>query len=225
MTVLLVGIGLTMITSAVVMAWLQRAYHSPELVAHRFREPQANRASEGEKYWLFQLNSLISVLMVFGAAIYGFDWLFTDQAVGWGVGSVQAVSVILVYDLLYYAMHRWLFHQKKLMRFVHGLHHQARTPTARESLFTHPAELIAGLGLLLFSTWLVGPVHVVAFSVAFFVYSVMNVVIHSGVAFPSGPMRLFNLWARKHHGHHGVNMNKNFGSLTPVWDVLFRTAI
>jgi sterol desaturase/sphingolipid hydroxylase (fatty acid hydroxylase superfamily) len=111
------------------------------------------------------------------------------------------------------------------MRHVHGLHHAARTPSARDSLYTHPVELVAGLSLLLLATRLVGPVHVGAFLLANLVYAQLNIVVHQGVAFPSGPWRLGNAWARKHHGHHGVDMNGNFANLTPFWDVLFGTAI
>jgi sterol desaturase/sphingolipid hydroxylase (fatty acid hydroxylase superfamily) len=38
-------------------------------------------------------------------------------------------------------------------------------------------------------------------------------------------MKALNLWARKHHGHHGVDMNKNYGSVSPIWDLLFRTSV
>jgi sterol desaturase/sphingolipid hydroxylase (fatty acid hydroxylase superfamily) len=33
-----------------------------------------------------------------------------------------------------------------------------------------------------------------------------------------------NLWARKHHGHHGVDMSKNYGSVSPIWDIVFDTS-
>jgi sterol desaturase/sphingolipid hydroxylase (fatty acid hydroxylase superfamily) len=225
MTVLIVGIVLGMAASGVVMAGLEAAYHAPRFVPHRFAVDRPTKAHVNEKKWLYALNSLLSVLLLIGPAVYAFPWLFTETEMApWAI-VVQALGVLLVYDLLYYVLHRWVFHSIRGMRWIHGLHHKVRTPNARESMFTHPTELAAGLGLLLFSTWLVGPVHVVGFGLAFVVYSVANVVIHSGIAFPSAPLCWLNLPARKHHGHHGVNPNKNFGSITPLWDRLFGTAL
>jgi len=225
MTTLLIGIVFTLAASGAVMAGLDKAYHSPRFAEHHFAAPRPMRATEDERKWLYALNSLLSTLIIFGAAIYGFEWLFTADSIGIGWMLAQAVGILLVYDALYYALHRWVFHHRKLMRYVHGLHHRSRTPNARESIFTHPIELIAGLALFLFSTWIIGPVHVVAFSAAFLVYSLLNVIIHAGFAFPRGPLRLLNMWSRKHHGHHGVDPNKNFASLFPLWDVLLGTSI
>ena len=225
MTWLLIGITLTMAASGLVMNLLQRAHGWDRYVPHRFAAPANIRVTEREKRVLFGVNSVLSVGLVYGAALVGTGWLFVEGPVSAWTIVLQASGILLVYDILYYALHRWVFHDKRLMRHVHGLHHRARTPTAEESLFTHPVELVAGLALLMGSTWLVGPVHVVAFCVAFFVYSLLNVVIHSGIAFPGAPLSVLNPWARSHHGHHGVDMNGNYGSLTPIWDRLLGTAI
>lgn len=223
MTLLLAGIAISMAASGLTMAALEKAFHSPRYAEHHFRKAHPTRATEAEKRRLYALNSLLSVLLIFGAAWLGYGTLFVETPTSPGVIALQATALLVAYDVLYYGLHRWVFHHPKLMRYVHRLHHLAVTPSAQESIYTHPVELVAGLALLLSCTWIVGPVHVVAFTIAFFVYSLLNVIIHSGVAFPRGPLRLLNAPARHHHGHHGVNANRNFGSITPVWDALFRT--
>lgn len=225
MTILLIGLGVTLAINGVTMSLVERAFHAPGLAAHHFREPIPTRATDAEKRRLFALNSALSLAILFGSAVLLFPRLFTVAPAGIGRVLFQALAILLIYDGLYYALHRFAFHHRRLMRYVHGLHHSARTPSARESLYTHPVEVALGLSLFLFSTWLVGPVSVPAFLIANVVYSQMNILIHSGIAFPSGPMRLFNLWARAHHGHHGVDMNKNFASLSPIWDALFGTSV
>jgi sterol desaturase/sphingolipid hydroxylase (fatty acid hydroxylase superfamily) len=115
-------------------------------------------------------------------------------------------------------------HHKKVMRWVHGVHHRARTPSALESFYLHPLELLAGLFLLLFSTYLLGPVHSHAFVAAFFVYSTLNIVIHSGLDFPHPLLAPVGFLVRKHQVHHLDDFGKNYSSLTPLPDLVFGTA-
>lgn len=225
MTILLTGIALTLVVNGLTMGLVERAFHDPALAAHHFQAPARHRVTPEQKQRLYPLNVLLSLTILFGTAYFLYPYMFTEGPVSPLTVVLHAAAVLVVYDGLYYVMHRWLFHHKKLMRLVHGLHHSARTPSALESLLTHPVEVTAGLGLLLFCTWLIGPVHIYTFLLANFVYSELNIVVHSGVAFPSGPMRLLNPWARAHHGHHAVDMDRNYANLTPFWDRLFGTAI
>jgi sterol desaturase/sphingolipid hydroxylase (fatty acid hydroxylase superfamily) len=136
---------------------------------------------------------------------------------------LQAAGILLVYDFAYYGLHRAM-HHKRIMRFVHGVHHRAKSPTALESFYLHPAELLAGLALLFGSTWLVGPVHVYAFAAAFFVYSTLNILIHSGLDFGCRWSAPIDFLSRKHHVHHFNDFSKNYSSLTPLPDLFFGSA-
>ncbi len=225
MRLLLTGLVITLAINGLTMELLERAFYAPRYTPYHFREPWKTRASTREKIWLRIINISQSLFILFGSATLLYDRLFTTAPTSIARMVVQVFGVLIVYDVLYYALHRFVFHHRKAMRYVHALHHAARTPSARESLYTHPVEIAAGLSLFIVSTWIVGPVHVQAFLVANFIYSQLNIIIHSGIAFPSGPMKLLNLWARKHYGHHGVDMNKNFGSVSPIWDLLFRTSV
>ena len=64
----------------------------------------------------------------------------------WWRPLADAFIVLMVYDLFYYLIHRFLFHGPILKR-VHGLHHQARDPSYADALYVHSTETCIGLGL------------------------------------------------------------------------------
>lgn len=135
----------------------------------------------------------------------------------------DVVGALLLYDFLYYFMHRFVFHEWKAMRSVHTVHHTNKFPTAFESLYMHPLENFMGLGLLLVCTAIIGPVSVPAFGLIFGVYSLLNLVIHSGLDFNRPGLRFFGLMARKHARHHASMRAGNYASITPLPDLLFDT--
>ena len=62
--------------------------------------------------------------------------------------AIDIVAVLMVFDFFYYLTHRFAFHGR-LLRKVHSLHHQARTPTHIDALYVHPLETFIGLSLFL----------------------------------------------------------------------------
>ncbi|HEY6881719.1 MAG TPA: sterol desaturase family protein [Polyangiales bacterium] len=160
-------------------------------------------------------------------AVYGLLAALRPRMIVEGEASVwtvlyESALVLLVYDFTYYFLHRAM-HIKKVMRWIHGVHHRARNPSALESFYLDPFEMLAGVSLLFAATWVVGPVHVVSFGVVFFVYSTLNVLVHSGLVFGSLAAPL-DFLARKHNVHHRVDFGKNYASLTPLPDLLFGTS-
>jgi sterol desaturase/sphingolipid hydroxylase (fatty acid hydroxylase superfamily) len=115
-------------------------------------------------------------------------------------------------------------HHPKLLRAVHGVHHRARNPSALESFYQHPIELLSGLSLMFFATWLIGPVHVYTFAATFFVYSTFNIIVHAGFQARLWIFAPFDFLIRKHHMHHAADPGKNYSSLTPLPDLLFGTS-
>ena len=218
-----IGIGAILAFNTFVLGILAYFFYSPRFAEQRISERPAIKAAWPQR---LRIMAVISVLSL--AAILGGTWLLFDQLVHaastpwWRVG-LEALGILVLYDFLYYWLHRSL-HHKKLMRFVHGVHHRARNPSALESFYLHPIELLAGLGLLLLSTMIIGPVHSHSFLLVFFVYSTLNIVIHSGMDFPVWWMAPLNFLTRKHHVHHQDDFAKNYSSLTPLPDLLFGTA-
>jgi sterol desaturase/sphingolipid hydroxylase (fatty acid hydroxylase superfamily) len=207
----------------VLIALLAWAYYAPRFAGNRISQAQSMREPWAKRLRVMSLTSALSLL-----AVYGGSYLLYDHLVYEGPVSVlrvlgESALVLLVYDFTYYFLHRGM-HIKKIMRWVHSVHHRARNPSALESFYLDPLELFAGVFLLFASTWLVGPVSVWSFGVTFFVYSTLNILVHSGLEFRTPLLGPIDFLARKHHVHHMQDFGKNYSSLTPLPDLLFRTA-
>ena len=168
-------------------------------------------------------NSLVSVSTIVGVALGFKSRLFYEATPPTWRFAFETLAVLLLYDLLYYWMHRYPFHRWKFMRRVHSLHHIVRSPTALDSLYVHPLETFCGVALLMICTFIVGPVHIYSFSAVFVVYSVLNIVIHAGVRIPFFPFRFIGMMAKKHDDHHASMRAGNYASITPIPDWIFRT--
>ena len=173
------------------------------------------------------LNSLTSVAMVYGFA-WAFDGrLLTTMGASFLTILAEGVAILAIYDFVYYLMHRYPFHEWTLLRQVHAVHHRVREPLALDSLYLHPLENIIGLGLLWASTALVGlltgGVNIYAFSWAFFVYSVVNILLHAGIDSHTFPMNIMAHLSHRHDLHHTSMRSTNYGSISPLWDRLFGT--
>jgi sterol desaturase/sphingolipid hydroxylase (fatty acid hydroxylase superfamily) len=140
---------------------------------------------------------------------------------------VGIVLVLMVFDFFYYLTHRFLFHGK-LLRKVHALHHQARTPTYIDALYVHPLETVIGLALFLGSIPLIAAITgapLNAFSMAFatLVFTQINTINHTYVNLPYFPFKTLDYITSVHAAHH-VDMNQgNYATLTMVYDRLFGT--
>lgn len=141
--------------------------------------------------------------------------------------AVDMVAVLMIYDLLYYLMHRFLFHGRWLRR-VHALHHQARTPTYIDALYVHPIETVMGLGLFLamWPMWAIvtgGPLHAVSMALTMVVFTYLNQINHTWEHLPRMPYRVIDSIAALHAAHH-VDMNRgNYATITLLYDWLFGT--
>lgn len=209
--------------NALLIGWLAWAYYSPLFADNRISMKASMREPWGKRLRVMGVTSGLSL-----AAVYGGSHLLYERLVHAGQVSVWTVLwetalVLVVYDFAYYFLHR-LMHIKKVMRWVHGVHHRASNPSALESFYLDPLELLAGLSLMFACTMAVGPVHVWSFGAVFFVYSTLNILVHSGLEFRKGWLRPIDFLARKHNVHHMVDFGKNYSSLTPLPDLLFRTA-
>lgn len=209
--------------NAVLLGVLAWAYASPRFASQRMSMATSLRLPWPARARVMVVTSALSLLTVFGFvwALYG--TAIHDRPVGTSTIVLQTIGVLVLYDFAYYILHR-LMHVKKLMRWVHGMHHRARNPSALESFYLHPVELFAGLALLFASVLVAGPVHVYAFTAAFFVYSTLNILVHSGLVFGGLALRPIDFLAKKHHVHHADDFGRNYSSLTPLPDLLFGTA-
>lgn len=205
------------------------AFRVPALRRTRERNRQADREKLGRKRFreAVKVNNRTGLLtnVVFIAAVLPF-FLDLEPRPLWR-HAVDAVAVLMVFDLLYYLTHRFLFHGR-LLRKVHALHHQARTPTYIDALYVHPLETFIGLVLFFGSIPLVavltgGTLPAVSMAVATVVFTQVNQINHTWVDLPYFPFRTLD-WHTSIHAAHHVDMNQgNFATLTMLYDWLFGT--
>ena len=219
---MVIGLCFVFATMALVNAGAQWALHSETFKRFRIRTPVVPRPPSRRKVANIAANSMVSlscylVVLTFGSAFLIGEAARTALAWCW-----EVLSALLLYDLLYYVMHR-AFHRPQLMRWIHGVHHRVRHATAMEALYLHPAENVAGLGLLFASIAIVGPVGPASFLTIAFVHSFVNIVTHTNLVFPHPAFRLTNHWAIRHDHHHHGHLNANYASIFPFWDLMFGT--
>lgn len=127
---------------------------------------------------------------------------------------------MLVFSLIEYCFHRWLFHVgRSSMREGHDKHHV--DPHGYDALpfFFPPIGMLLLAGLLAFflptstALLLAG-----ATAAGYAAYGVAHTIIHA-IRFRH---RVAVKWASNHHIHHH-HPDCNFGVTTPLWDIVLRT--
>ena len=208
--------------TAVFLALFQYLATSPKWADIRIRPRVKNRYSDFRRDLNSSLNQLLSLLWFLCFFIYLGSHVFYSS---WWPGLTrllgETLGVLLLYDFLYYWFHR-LAHHPKMMRYMHGVHHWVRNPTAQESSYLNPLEPTIAVFILFFSVWLLGPISQLSWAVIFLVYSICNLLVHSSLIIPHPAFRWFNFMVRKHDEHHQL-FRVNFANLFPFWDQMFGT--
>ena len=204
------------------LTFLAYAYHAKRFEPYRISMKQSMKVPGLERLTNIAFIAALSLIAVFGMTFGIYRYAFRDGPTSAGRIAFEILAILLVYDFAYYWLHRAM-HIKKLMRWVHGRHHEVHNPTAMESFYLTPAELFAGLGLLCACTWLLGPVSIYSFAAVFFVHTTLNITVHSGLASKSLFLWPIDKLTHKHYVHHAGNYDNNYASLTPFWDILFGT--
>jgi sterol desaturase/sphingolipid hydroxylase (fatty acid hydroxylase superfamily) len=215
--------------SGVLLLGMTLLFHAPYGKAHRIREGKHGSSSVKDFRRNTVITSLLSLSTVALLTWLSYPWLFELGPVNPLRIALECLGVLMLYDFLYYFMHRFPFHEWKRLKKVHAVHHRVRNPSAVDSLYLHPVEALAGLILLWIATALVGlvfgPVSATAFGVAFIVYSTMNVLVHAGIDYKVWPLAFFSETARRHDKHHAHMAAGNYANLFPFWDRLFGTTV
>jgi sterol desaturase/sphingolipid hydroxylase (fatty acid hydroxylase superfamily) len=211
-----------LVADGALLAFLAYAYHAKRFEPYRISLKESMKVPGAERLRNIAFISVLSLLAVFGMTYGIYPYAFHQDAIsGWRI-AWEIVAVLLVYDFAYYWLHRGM-HHKKVMKFVHAVHHEVHNPTAMESFYLHPIELFAGLALLISCTWLLGPVSIYSFAVVFFVHTTLNITVHSGLTSKRWWLFPIDHLTKKHYIHHAGNYDNNYASLTPFWDMLFGT--
>jgi sterol desaturase/sphingolipid hydroxylase (fatty acid hydroxylase superfamily) len=127
---------------------------------------------------------------------------------------------LMIFSLLEYAVHRWLFHGP-LSMFEEGHRRHHEEPEGYDALpfFVPPLAYLTFAALLSYSMS-TGAALLLVGSVAtgYAAYGLSHWIMHN-FRFRSPLLRT---WAAAHHVHH-FHPERNFGVTSPVWDLLLRT--
>lgn len=209
------GLGIGVLGS--LAAWASAA---PQCRRYRIRASADGLGPQ--KYVSITLNGALSAAMYAACAWLGGGWLYHDGPASPLRIIAETLAVLLLYDFLYYFLHRAL-HRPALMRAIHGVHHRVHSPEAMDGLYLHPAEMVAGLGLLFAAMAAIGPIAAPAFIAAALLHAVANIATHTNLVVPHPALALFNYWAVRHDFHHSTHRNANYASIFPFWDLMFGT--
>jgi len=209
--------------AGIAQAALTLAYRSPTGQQYLISDDAHRSKSKEELRWRIFLNGAVSVALIF-TIMFGLGrYIYYDGSIPLWRYFLEAVTVVLIYDFAYYFMHRYLFHEWKILRGVHSVHHAARNPRHFDSLLLHPVETIMGLTLFFGTCALVGGVHVVTLGVLFTLYTSFNILNHAGVDAPIFPFKTLGKIAVIHDRHHHSMRSGNYASITPLPDIVFGT--
>ncbi|RAG86493.1 hypothetical protein DN069_06705 [Streptacidiphilus pinicola] len=137
---------------------------------------------------------------------------------------VQAVFALLALDLLWYAYHRAAHTFSRLWR-VHGLHHSPSQLYVLMHQVFHPLDLLVSrfvISLVVFKLTGIGPA---AAFIAIAVLGLQQTVSHVNSDLRTGWLNYVLIGTETHRYHHAAEKGGNFGSVVPVWDILFRTFV
>lgn len=205
------------------MLLLVASYDWPAVARHRARDELPRKIDPDEHRRAVTVSSLLSTAMFLAATFGAFDLLLYTGDLGVGRALFEVVAVLLVYDFLYYLLHRFVFHGWEVGARWHRVHHRIRSPRTKDSLYVHPMETFLGVATMLVSIaalGLAGGMHVLSFAIAFLVYSLLNLFVHSAIRLPWLPLSALS---RHHDAHHASMRGGYYASITPIWDVVFRT--
>ncbi|MDH3625311.1 MAG: sterol desaturase family protein [Myxococcales bacterium] len=210
-------------SAGLAIALLLYAYRSKRAQEFLISDDPHRSATDRELRSRVILNTTVSITLIF-SVMYGLgDYLYYDHAIPAWRFALEAATVILLYDFGYYFMHRFLFHEWRILRGVHSVHHAARNPRVIDSLLLHPIETFMGLSLFFGSVALVGGVHLYTLALLFITYTAFNILNHAGVDIPRFPVRTLGILAAKHDRHHHSMISGNYASITPLPDIIFGT--
>ena len=210
-------------SAGLAQAALFYAYRSKNAQQYLISDDPHRSKSDRELHWRVALNISVSITLIFGVMFGLGDYLYYDHAVPAWRYVLEAVTVVLIYDFAYYFVHRYPFHEWKLLRGVPSVHHAARNPRFIDSLLLHPVETVIGLGLFFGSVALVGGVHLYTLGALFTTYTALNILNHAGLDAPHFPFKTLGVLAAKHDRHHHSMLSGNYASITPLPDIIFGT--
>ena len=222
--------GLALFVATVLITKLGRflAFRHPALQRMRASNAEMDAPKREMKRYPPLLHASARVGLVMNLAFFLFAAPFVVDLVSrplWQY-AVEILSILLVFDFLYYLTHRFLFHGN-LLRKIHAVHHQVRRPSHIDALYVHPTETAIGLFLYMGTALLLpaffGPFSAFSMAIATVVFTQVNIINHTYFELPYFPFKTLDYMTTKHHRHHENMDMGNYATLTMAYDYLFGT--
>jgi len=168
----------------------------------------------------------ISLFIIYSAGLI--YWSLTNTALGISITTALFFSGLLIFSLVEYLAHRYVFHmstytdlRKRLQYAFHGVHHDY--PKDKDRLAMPPIMSLIIATILLFLFKLIMGDFTFGFLPGFLMGYASYLFVHYIVHAYKPPKNIFKkLWV--HHGiHHYKNSDRAFGVSSPLWDYIFRT--
>jgi sterol desaturase/sphingolipid hydroxylase (fatty acid hydroxylase superfamily) len=138
--------------------------------------------------------------------------------------GVQVVLTLIAFDLVWYGYHRYAHTSARLWR-VHGTHHAPSQLYALVHLVLHPFDGIVSRFVIALVVFRFSGASPDAIFIAVVVLSLQQLISHVNADLRVGPLNYVLIGAETHRYHHSADDLGNYGSVTPIWDILFRTFI
>jgi sterol desaturase/sphingolipid hydroxylase (fatty acid hydroxylase superfamily) len=137
---------------------------------------------------------------------------------------LQLPVMLILADLLFYAVHR-LFHEVPMLWKFHAVHHSSEQLDWLAAYRVHPLDQICTKGASLIPVLTLG-FSTESMAVFFLIYHWQSIFVHSNTRFRFGFLEHLVATPRFHHWHHANEMaayDKNYASQLPVIDAVFGT--
>ena len=148
--------------------------------------------------------------------------------IGWGTAIVFFLGGVVLFTLVEYVMHRYLYHipaasekRKRFQYVIHGVHHDHTRDKARLAMPPLLSIVLAVLFISLFR--LVIGVDGYAFGGGFLFGYSTYLLAHYAIHIYKPPHNPLGIIWKHHNLHHFVGDDGAFGVSTPFWDYIFGT--
>jgi 4-alpha-methyl-delta7-sterol-4alpha-methyl oxidase len=208
------------------LPWTWLAWRDP-VWARRFKvqqQPFSVRSTLPATLQRIAFNTLVvAAILTLAWPVLRLSGIHDGALPHWSTYAWQLTFFVLLDDFLYYWMHRLMHENKWLLKHVHSVHHQIRTPSAIAGNHFHWLELAMTAGLAL-----VGPVLLESHITVVYAWIILRQLEaadgHTGYNLPWDPLHWLPLYeGAAYHDFHHARFKGNYAGFLPVWDRVFDT--
>jgi 4-hydroxysphinganine ceramide fatty acyl 2-hydroxylase len=170
----------------------------------------------------------VPLTLFWGAGVATLWYSIAKLGIGWLGALSFFLCGALLFTLVEYAMHRYLYHipaeTEKRRRFqyvIHGVHHDHPKDKTRLALPPVLSVVLAVLFILLFRAVLGAGGY--AFGGGFLFGYSTYLLAHYAIHMYRPPKNFLSLIWKHHNLHHYVGDDGAFGVSSPLWDYIFGT--